>query len=107
MAGAYLGLSSMTSAMTRDQVVSFILSVVLCLLLILAGVPKVQTTLQNILPSWTQPWLPDLIASFSVLNHYESFQRGVVDLRDLVYFLNLAVFGLFATAVILRSHRAG
>ncbi len=107
MAGAYLGLSSMTSAMTRDQVISFILSVVLCLLLILAGVPKVQTTLQNILPSWTQPWLPDLIASFSILNHYESFQRGVVDLRDLVYFLNLAVFGLFATAVILRSHRAG
>ena len=107
MAGAYLGISSMTSAMTRDQVISFILSVVLCLLLILAGVPKVQTTLQNILPAWTQPWLPNLIASFSILNHYESFQRGVIDLRDLIYFVNLAVFGLFATAVILRSHRAG
>lgn len=107
MAGAYLGISSMTSALTRDQVVSFILSVVICLSLILAGVPKVQSTMQAVLPQWTQPWLTDLVASFSILSHYEGFQRGVIDLRDLVYFLGLVIFGLFATFVILRGHRAG
>lgn len=107
MAGAYLGISSMTSSMTRDQIISFILSVVISLFLILTGVSKVHATLQDILPSWCQPWLIDLISSFSILTHYEAFQRGVIDLRDVIFFVNIIIFGLFATGVILRSHRAG
>src|SRR6202008_4088014 len=78
MAGAYLAISCITSAMTRTQVVSFIVSVVVCLILILAGVPPVI----NLRESWAKPWLVDMIASFSVITHFEGFQKGVLDSRD-------------------------
>jgi len=103
MAGAYLSISSMTSAVTRNQVVSFILSVVLCLFLILAGWPPVT----DMLVTWAPAWLVDGIASFSVMSHFEGFQRGVVDSRDWIYFLCVIIFSLFTTGVIIRSHRAG
>jgi ABC-2 type transport system permease protein len=93
----------MTSALTRNQVVSFILSVVACLFLILAGWPPVT----DMLVQWAPAWLVDGIASFSVMPHFESFQRGVIDSRDLIYFLSVMVFALFTTGVIIRSHRAG
>src|ERR1700679_3999562 len=103
MAGAYLAISSMTSAMTRNQVVSFIVSVVLSLFLILAGYPPVT----NLLVTWAQPWLVEAIASFSVMTHFESIQKGLLDSRDLLYFVSVIVFSLFTTSVILRAHRAG
>ncbi len=102
LAGAYLSVGSMTSAMTRNQVVSFILSVVICLFLVLAGWPPVTDELH-----WAPPWLLELVAAFSVMPHFESFQRGVIDLRDGLYFLLVLVFCLFSTGVIIRSHRAG
>jgi ABC-2 type transport system permease protein len=49
----------------------------------------------------------DTVAAFSVVTHYDGFQRGVVDLRDLVFFLSVIGFALFATGVIIRGHRAG
>ncbi|MDH7503969.1 MAG: ABC transporter permease subunit [Verrucomicrobiota bacterium] len=102
-AGAYLSISSMTSALTRNQVVSFIISVVICLFLILAGWPPVT----DLLVQWAPTWLVDLIASFSVWPHFETFQRGLIDSRDLIYFVLVMVFSLFTTGVIIRSHRAG
>ncbi|HOW64998.1 MAG TPA: ABC transporter permease [Candidatus Paceibacterota bacterium] len=103
LAGGYLAIGSMTSALTRNQVVSFILSVVICLFLILAGWPPVTRMLEQ----WAAPWLVQGVASFSVMTHFEGFQRGVVDTRDLLFFLCLMGFCLFTTGVILRSHRAG
>ena len=103
MAGAYLALSCITSAMTRNQVISFIVSVVICLFLILAGFPPVI----NMLTQWAKPWLVDLVSSFSVMTHFDGFQKGVLDSRDIIFFLSVVVFSLFTTSVILRSHRAG
>ncbi len=103
MAGAYLAISCITSAMTRTQVVSFIVSVVVCLFFILAGFPPVI----NLLESWAKPWMVDTIASFSVITHFEGFQKGVLDSRDVIFFLSLIGFSLFTTSVILRTHRAG
>ncbi len=103
LAGAYLAIGCMTSAMTRNQVVSFIISVVVCLLLILCGWPPVT----NMLVKWASPWLVDMVSGFSVMTHFESFQRGVVDSRDVYYFLAVIGFSLFTTGVIIRSHRAG
>jgi ABC-2 type transport system permease protein len=105
LAGGYLAVSCMTSAMTRNQVVSFIISVVICFLLILVGFPPVTKFLSEVLGFG--PWLVDLVASFSVMTHFEWFQRGVVDSRDLFFFLSLMVFFLFTTGVIIRGHRAG
>ena len=103
LAGAYLAIACMTSAMTRNQVVAFILAVVLCLFLILAGFNPVT----DLLVRWASPAVVDTVAAFSVITHYDAFQRGVIDARDLVYFLSVIGFTLFATGIIIRSHRAG
>ncbi|MDA0751647.1 MAG: ABC transporter permease [Verrucomicrobia bacterium] len=101
LAGGYLAVSSMTSAITRNQVISFILSVVICLFLILAGYPPVT----DMLIQWAPSWLVDTISAFSVMTHFFSFQRGVLDSRDVIFFLSLIGFCLFTTSVILRSLR--
>lgn len=103
LAGAYLAITCMTSALTRNQVVAFILSVVICLFLILAGFNPVT----DLLVRWASPAVVDTIAAFSVVTHFDAFQRGVIDSRDLVFFLSLIGFALFATGVIIRGHRAG
>src|SRR6267142_4469873 len=103
MAGAYLAVSCITSAMTRTQVVSFIVSVVLCLLLILAGFRPIIEFLEG----WTKPWIVDAVTSFSLITHFESFQKGILDSRDVIFFVSLILFSLFSTSVILRGHRAG
>ncbi|HEX6296188.1 MAG TPA: ABC transporter permease [Burkholderiales bacterium] len=103
LAGGYLAISCMTSAMTRNQVVAFILSVVLCLFLILAGFNPVT----DLLVRWASPAVVDTVAAFSVITHFDGFQRGVIDTRNLFFFLSVIGFALFATGVIIRGHRAG
>jgi ABC-2 type transport system permease protein len=93
----------MTSAFTRNQVVAFSLAVVLCLLLILVGF----SPLTDLLGRWASPWLVEAVAKFSVLTHYDGFQKGVLDSRDLLYFLSVIAFALFATGVVIRNQRAG
>jgi len=105
LAGGYLAISCMTSAMTRNQVVSFIVSVVICFLLILVGFPPVTNFLYQVLGM--QHWFVEMVASFSVMTHFEWFQKGVVDSRDLIFFLSVMIFSLFTTGVIIRGHRAG
>jgi ABC-2 type transport system permease protein len=101
MAGAYLAISCITSAMTRTQVVSFIVSVVICLFLILAGFAPVI----RLLSGWTGPAVVNAVASCSMITHFDSFEKGVLDSRDVIFFLSLIVFSLFTTAVILRERR--
>jgi ABC-2 type transport system permease protein len=103
LAGAYLAVSCMTSAMTRNQVVSFILAVVTCLFLILVGFNPVT----DLLARWASPGFVDAVAAFSVITHFDGFQKGVIDTRDLLFFLSVIGFALFATGVIIRGHRAG
>lgn len=103
LAGSYLAISCMTSALTRNQVVSFIIAVVLCLLLILAGF----TPVTDLIARWASPAFIEAIAGFSVLTHFYEFQKGMVDSRDLLYFLSVIGFSLFTTGVIIRNHRAG
>jgi ABC-2 type transport system permease protein len=103
LAGAYLAITCMTSAMTRNQVVAFILSVVVCLFLVLAGFNPVT----DLMTRWASPELVDTVAAFSMVTHFDGFQRGVIDSRDLFFFLSVIGFSLFATGVILRGHRAG
>ncbi len=103
LAGAYLALSCMTSAMTRNQVISFIVAVMLCLALILVGFAPVT----DLLSRWAGPGLVEAVAGFSVLTHFDGLQKGVLDSRDLLYFLSVMAFALFTTGVIIRGHRAG
>ena len=99
LAGGYLAVTAMTSAMTRNQVISFILSVVICFFLLLCGYEPVT----RLLPEKAV----GLVSGFSSLFHFANFQRGVIDSRDVVYFLSLIGFPLFLTGVIIRNLRAG
>ena len=103
LAGAYLAIVCMTSAMTRNQVVAFILAVVICLFLVIAGFNPVT----DLMVRWASPAVVDTVAAFSVVTHYDGFQRGVIDLRDVAFFLSVIGFALFATGLIIRGHRAG
>ncbi len=101
MAGAFLSVGSMTSALTRSQVVSFILAVVICLFFILAGYPPVTSMLSG----WAPAWLTTTVSELSFLVHYTSMQRGVLDLRDVIYFFSVMAFMLYLNAVIVQNRK--
>jgi ABC-2 type transport system permease protein len=99
LAGAYLAITCLTSALTRNQVIAFILAVVACLFLILAGFSPVT----DLLVRWASPAVVDTVAAFSVVTHFDGFQKGVVDSKDLLFFLSVIGYSLFATGVVLRN----
>jgi len=99
LAGAYLAIACLTSALTRNQVVALILSVVICLFLILAGFNPVT----DLLARWASPAFVDTVAAFSVVTHFDGFGKGVIDSRDVVFFLSVIGFALFATGIALRN----
>jgi ABC-2 type transport system permease protein len=101
LAGAYLSVGSMTSSLTRNQVVSFILSVVLCLVFVLAGWEPVMDALSERAPLW----LLEVVAGFSFVPHFAAMERGIVDLRDVLYYVSVIFFMLFGTAVIVQNRR--
>lgn len=101
LAGAYLSVGCMTSSLTRSQVISFILTVVICLFLLLAGWPPVT----ELLSGWAPGWLVAVVEGFSFMHHFADIERGVLDLRDVVYYLSVMAFMLFANGVILKSRR--
>ncbi|AOY60235.1 ABC transporter permease [Desulfococcus multivorans] len=102
MAGAFLGVGSMTSAVTRSQVISFILAVLICLFFILAGFPPVTAMMAD----WAPRWLTAVVSGLGFLSHFVSMQRGVLDLRDILYFGSVICFTLFANGIILQYKRA-
>jgi len=102
LAGAYLSITSMTSAFTRNQVISFILSVVICLFLVLCGWPPVTDVVEPLAPRW----IVEFVAASSVMTNVEQFNNGQIDSRAVIYFLSVIGFPLFATSVIIRGLRA-
>jgi ABC-2 type transport system permease protein len=101
LAGAYLSLGMLTSTLTKNQVVSFVLALMGCLFLLLAGYRPVTGMLER----WAPTWLINGVAAFSVMPHFESFQRGLLDIRDLAYFLTVAVMLLFAAHLALENRK--
>ena len=83
MAGGFLAIGSCLSAATRNQVIAFILTVVVCFVFLLSGFPLV---LRRSFAGWAPQALVDAVASLSFLTHFSSISKGVIDLRDLVYF---------------------
>ncbi len=102
MAGAYVSVGMLTSSMTRSQVIGFVLALVVCLFLIIAGWPPIT----NFLVSWAPAWLIETVAAFSFMPHYESMQRGVLDLIDVTYYISVMVFFLTATHVVVDSRKS-
>ncbi|TVS12542.1 MAG: ABC transporter permease [Wenzhouxiangella sp.] len=102
MAGGFLAISACLSAATRNQVVAFILAVVVCFIFLLSGLPMVLDVFRGWLP---QP-LIDGIANLSFLVHFTSISRGVLDLRDVLYFVLVIGFWLAANRIVLELKKA-
>ena len=102
LAGGFLAVGSCMSALTRNQVVAFILGVVVCFLFVMAGFPLVI----DVFRTWAPVALVDAIASLSFLSHFQSIAKGVIDLRDLLYFAMLIGLFLYATAIALELRKA-
>ncbi len=102
MAGGVLAVGSCISATTKNQVIAFILAVVACFLLLLAGFPLVL----DVFSAWAPQALVDAVASLSFLTHFASISKGVIDLRDLVYFALLIGVMLYANTIVLQLKKA-
>jgi ABC-2 type transport system permease protein len=103
MAGAYLAVGCCLSTLTRSQVVAFILTAAVCFVLLLAGQPLVLDVVSGVLP----PPLVDAVADLSLLHHFDAIARGVLDLRDIAYFILSIAAWLTAGVLLLDLRRAG
>ncbi|HLT05532.1 MAG TPA: ABC transporter permease subunit [Pseudomonas sp.] len=102
LAGSYLAVGSCMSALARNQVIAFILTVSVCFLFIVSGFPMVL----DLFSGWAPQGLVDAVASLSFLVRFDAISKGVIDLRDLLYFLSFIVAWLAATAVVIDLKKA-
>lgn len=103
LAGSFLAIGSAVSATTRSQVMAFIVSLSVCLLFLLAGYPIVLSVIQVV---FNQPTV-DAIAGMSFFTHFSSITRGILDLRDLAFFMINGICWLIATVLIINLKKAG
>jgi len=102
MAGGYLAVGACFSALTRNQVIAFVLTVMVCFVFVLAGMPPVLDRLTG----WAPDGLVQAVASVSFLTHFDAITKGVIDLRDLVFFVSMIAFWLFANAIVIDLRKA-
>jgi len=103
MAGGFLAISCFFSAVSKNQVISFVLSVLACAILFFAGMP----TMLNYLSSFLPAGMVSAVESMSFQTHFESIQRGVLEFKDLSYFILLIIGWVAACVVILDERKAG
>ena len=103
LAGSFLAIGSAVSATTRSQVMAFIVSLSVCLLFLLAGYPIVLSAIQTVFHQSTV----DAIADLSFFTHFSSITRGILDLRDLAFFVINGICWLIATVLIINLKKAG
>jgi ABC-2 type transport system permease protein len=102
MAGGFLAIGACISAANRNQVVAFIVTVVICFLFMLAGFPLVL----NFFSGWLPTAVLDAISGLSFLTHFSSLSKGVLDIRDVLYFLLVIAAWLYANVIVLDLKKA-
>src|SRR5690606_27844394 len=102
LAGGFLAIGACLSAATRNQVIAFIFTVVVCFGFLLSGFPLVL----GLFDGWAPQPVVDAIASLSFLTHFASISKGVIDLRDLLYFAALITAWLIANTIVLDMKKA-
>ncbi len=103
MAGGYLAIGSCLSATTNNQVIAFVVTVVVCFLFTISGAPLVL----DFFRAWAPQVLIDAVSSFSFITHFSAITAGVLDLRDLIFFLSLIALFLTANVAILDLRKSG
>ena len=101
MAGAMLAVTACVSALTRNQVIAFIIAIGVCLLLMVSGVEAITASLRSFLPGQ----VVDLLASSSMLTRFITITKGVLDFRDMFYFASLIALFLTINACIVEFER--
>ncbi|HSX19948.1 MAG TPA: ABC transporter permease subunit [Gammaproteobacteria bacterium] len=102
MAGGFLAIGAAISALTKNQVIAFVLTLIACLALNLLGFPVFVDQLRAVAPGL----LIDTISSFSFLTNFDTISRGLLDVRSMIYFATLIIVCLFANAVIIEAKKA-
>ncbi|MGJ8682058.1 ABC transporter permease [Paraglaciecola sp.] len=102
MSGAFLAIGLCMSALTKNQVIAFILSVVVCFVFVVSG----SNIVLDAFKSWAPSVLIDTVASFSFLTHFDAMAKGVIALDDVGYFLLVTVCWLFAGLVLIEQKKA-
>lgn len=101
MAGAFLAITCFTSALTRNQVISFVLAVIICFIFVLLGFGIFHEYLEFLPVA-----LRDFLAGLGFIPHFQQAIRGVIDLRDCIYFISIIVFFLILNAAVLKKKNA-
>tara|TARA_A100001037_G_scaffold117364_1_gene106853 strand:+ start:2160 stop:2900 length:741 start_codon:yes stop_codon:yes gene_type:complete len=96
MAGSYLAIGGFVSAMTRNQVIAFVIGAAVIFLFMMSGLELVQSAFRG----WAPELVIDLVRSFSFLVHYDAIIRGVIDVRDMIFFISIIGVFLFANMVV-------
>jgi ABC-2 type transport system permease protein len=102
LAAGFLSIGSLASALTRNPVVAFIVGIAACFVFLVAGFPLVLDAFRG----WAPQFLVDGIGALGFLTHYEAISKGVIDIRDLIYFALLITWFLLATAVVLDVRKS-
>jgi len=102
MAGAFLALTSCLSALTKNQVIAFIISSISGFVLIMAGFNLVLSSVR----SWTPTWVTETIGSMSFLSHFSRIQMGVFDLRTLVFFISMIILCIWINVQLVQIKKA-
>ena len=101
LAGGYLSIGSCISSLTKNQVIAFVVSIAVCFLFTVSGLPIVL----NFFSSWTPQALLDTIASFSFVSNFTDLTRGVIDIRNIIYFLSLIIGALSLNILSINSRK--
>ena len=102
IAGGFLAVGSFTSSISKNQLISFLIAILICFTLLILGFPMVT----DWVGLWIPQWLLDGIVSLSFLTHFENITKGVLDLRDVLYYALVTVFFLLASTVVLDARKA-
>ena len=103
LAAPYLAISACMSSLTNNQVIAFVLSIIVCLVFMLSGF----TAVTDIFSAWAPNWLLDTVQSFSFLTHFTAQMiKGVISLKNIVFFLAITAFFLFANTVVIEQYKS-
>ncbi|MCH6583538.1 MAG: ABC transporter permease [Proteobacteria bacterium] len=102
MGGAFLAIGACVSCLTKNQVIAFVVTAVVCFIFVLSGYPLVL----DFFGSWAPQFLVEVISSFSFLSHFDAITQGVIDIRDFIYFASLIAFWLFANVILIEMKKA-
>ncbi len=102
MAGALLAIGACVSAATKNQVIAFVVTAAIAFVFTVAGSPVVLGLFQG----WAPQWLIGAVTQASFLDHFNAITRGVLDVRDVAYFVSIMIAFLFANAILVDLEKA-